>query len=271
MGRDRVGLFAAIREDHRQGMGVRAIARKHGVHRRTVREALASPVPAPRKVPERASPARDSVAPLIDAMLTADLDAPRKQRHTARRVWVAAARRARRGGVVLLCGEVRGPPPPGDRGGAEGAGGEPGGVRAAGEGAGGGGRGRLRAGHDHAGRPGGGLPPVRLPAVVLRDGGAPGLRLLRAGGAAGGARDRVRGDRRGPGGAYPLRQPDAGGDEGAAGPGPEGERPLAVVPDLVRVRRVLLRAGHRRALTRKAASRARSAGSAGTTWSPSRA
>jgi transposase len=88
MGRDRVGLFAAVREDHRQGMGVRAIARKHGVHRRAVREALASPVPAPRKVPERASPARDSVAPLIDAMLIEDLDAPRKQRHTARRAWV---------------------------------------------------------------------------------------------------------------------------------------------------------------------------------------
>jgi transposase len=87
MGRDRVALFAAVREDHRQGMGIRAIARKHGVHRRTVREALATPVPAPRKVPERASPARDSVAPLIDAMLAEDLDAPRKQRHTARRVW----------------------------------------------------------------------------------------------------------------------------------------------------------------------------------------
>jgi transposase len=87
MGRDRVGLFVAVREDHRQGMGVRAIARKHGVHRRTVREALGSPVPAPRKVPERASPARDSVAPLIDAMLAGDLEAPRKQRHTARRVW----------------------------------------------------------------------------------------------------------------------------------------------------------------------------------------
>ena len=87
MGRDRVALFAAVREDHRRGMGVRAIARKYGVHRRTVREALGSPVPAPRKVPERASPARDAVAPLIDAMLTEDLDAPRKQRHTARRVW----------------------------------------------------------------------------------------------------------------------------------------------------------------------------------------
>ena len=87
MGRDRVALFAAIREDHRRGEGIRAIARKHGVHRRTVREALESPVPAPRKVPGRASPARDAVAPLIDAMLAEDLDAPRKQRHTARRAW----------------------------------------------------------------------------------------------------------------------------------------------------------------------------------------
>jgi transposase len=87
MGRDRVALFAAVREDHRAGMGIRAIARKYGVHRRTVREALGSPVPAPRKVPERESPARDSVAPLIDAMLREDLDAPRKQRHTARRAW----------------------------------------------------------------------------------------------------------------------------------------------------------------------------------------
>ena len=55
MGRDKVRLFAAIREDHRQGLGVRALSRRYGVHRRTVREALASPVPAPRKVPERAS------------------------------------------------------------------------------------------------------------------------------------------------------------------------------------------------------------------------
>ena len=39
-------------------------------------------------MPERASPARDAVAPLIDAMLAEDLGAPRKQRHTARRAWV---------------------------------------------------------------------------------------------------------------------------------------------------------------------------------------
>jgi transposase len=40
MGRDKVALFAMIREDRRAGMGIRAIARKHGVHRRTVHEAL---------------------------------------------------------------------------------------------------------------------------------------------------------------------------------------------------------------------------------------
>jgi transposase len=87
MGRDKVRLFAVIREDHRQGLGVRALARKYGVHRRTVREALASPVPAPRKVPVREARVREAVAGLIDAMLAEDLDAPRKQRHTARRVW----------------------------------------------------------------------------------------------------------------------------------------------------------------------------------------
>jgi transposase len=88
MGRDKVSLYAQIRDDSRElGLGVRALARRHGVHRRVVREALASPVPAPRKVPARDSPVLDAVAGLIDVMLAQDLDAPRKQRHTARRIW----------------------------------------------------------------------------------------------------------------------------------------------------------------------------------------
>jgi transposase len=88
MGRDKVDLFARIRDDHRRlGLGVRALSRKYDVHRRTVREALESPVPAPRKMPERESPVLDAVAELIDVMLREDLDAPRKQRHTSRRMW----------------------------------------------------------------------------------------------------------------------------------------------------------------------------------------
>lgn len=84
----RVELFAAIRFDwQRNRMPVRALARKYDVHRRTVRQAIASPVPPDRKVPERAAPVREAVAGWIDEMLAEDLAAPRKQRHTARRIF----------------------------------------------------------------------------------------------------------------------------------------------------------------------------------------
>ena len=84
----RVELFAAIRFDwQRYQMPVRALARKYDVHRRTVRQAIASPVPPDRKVPARAAPVRETVAGWIDEMLREDLAAPRKQRHTARRVF----------------------------------------------------------------------------------------------------------------------------------------------------------------------------------------
>jgi transposase len=84
----RVELFAAIRFDwQRNQMPIRALARKYDVHRRTVRQAIASPVPPERKVPERAAPVREAVAGWIDEMLAEDLAAPRKQRHTARRVF----------------------------------------------------------------------------------------------------------------------------------------------------------------------------------------
>ena len=63
------------------------LARRHGVHRRTVRQALADATPPPRKAPEREAGAFGPYEPGVRAWLTADLDAPRKQRHTARRVW----------------------------------------------------------------------------------------------------------------------------------------------------------------------------------------
>lgn len=68
-------------------MSVRALARKYQVHRRTVREALSSAWPRPRKKSPPRKSRLDPFKPAIDAMLRADLDAPRKQRHTAKRIF----------------------------------------------------------------------------------------------------------------------------------------------------------------------------------------
>ncbi len=85
--RSRVDVFAEIRRDARvEGLSVRELARRHGVHRRTVRQALESAEPPARKTQLRAAPRLDRFKPAIDAMLTTDLDAPRKQRHTATRI-----------------------------------------------------------------------------------------------------------------------------------------------------------------------------------------
>lgn len=83
----RVELFAAIRRDKRvEGLSIRQLAERHKVHRRTVRQALASAVPPERKTPVRVSRRLEEFKPVIDAMLRGDLDSPHKQRHTARRV-----------------------------------------------------------------------------------------------------------------------------------------------------------------------------------------
>jgi hypothetical protein len=84
----RVEVFAAIRRDRRDDptVSARTLAKRHGVSRRTVAMALANAVPLQRKaLPPRVS-VLDPVVERIDDMLWSDVSAPRKQRHTVRRI-----------------------------------------------------------------------------------------------------------------------------------------------------------------------------------------
>jgi transposase len=83
-----VELFENIRREYEFGEGtIAGVARKLGVHRRMVREAIRSALPMARKKPDRPYWKLGPFIPLIEDMLAADHIAPRKQRHTAHRIW----------------------------------------------------------------------------------------------------------------------------------------------------------------------------------------
>jgi transposase len=84
----RVEQFEQIRRDRdREGLSIRGLAARHGVHRRTVKQALLSPVPPAKRSPVgRPAPKLGPYRAVIDSWLEADRGAPRKQRHTARRI-----------------------------------------------------------------------------------------------------------------------------------------------------------------------------------------
>lgn len=87
MPRSKVELYAAIRRDGRAGLSQRAVMARYGVGRSTVLAAEASAWPAQRRVTDPRASKLDPYKPTIDRWLTADLDAPRKQRHTAKRIF----------------------------------------------------------------------------------------------------------------------------------------------------------------------------------------
>ena len=138
----RVEQFEQIRRDRdREGLSIRALAVVTGCIAGRCRQALASAVPPAKRAPVgRPAPKLGPYRAVIDAWLEADREAPRKQRHTARRICQrlvdehgaeVAERRC-----VGTCGRASA------RAGVAGRGG----VRAAGSRAGGGGRGRLGRG-----------------------------------------------------------------------------------------------------------------------------
>jgi transposase len=80
--------FGKIRCAFRDGLSIREIARTFHLSRRTVRKALRQPEPPPytRSQP-RPAPKLGPFQGVIDALLTADEQAPPKQRHTAMQVF----------------------------------------------------------------------------------------------------------------------------------------------------------------------------------------
>ncbi len=80
-------LFEEIRRGYAAGETILGLARKYGVHRRMVRQALADAMPPPRKKWVRELPKMGPVKEFVDGILQADQQAPRKQRHTAHRIW----------------------------------------------------------------------------------------------------------------------------------------------------------------------------------------
>src|SRR5437868_935564 len=86
--RAQVELFEQIRREYEFGIGtIKGVAKKLGVHRRMVRQALKDAMPAERKTPQRESPKMDQVKGFIDAILASDQKMPRKQRHTSTRIY----------------------------------------------------------------------------------------------------------------------------------------------------------------------------------------
>ncbi|MFF9113900.1 hypothetical protein [Streptomyces sp. NPDC014805] len=85
--KSKVDLYAAIRPDARVGMSNRALQRRYGVGFRTVRAAMESVWPEPRQQPPPRKARVDAFKSAIDHMLRADLDAPRKRRHTVKRIF----------------------------------------------------------------------------------------------------------------------------------------------------------------------------------------
>jgi hypothetical protein len=96
--RAKVELFEQIRRQYEFGVGsIKEVARKLGVHRRMVRQALADARPPARKPSERERPVVGRLISFIDAILESDRSAPRKQRHTAHRIFVRIVAKCRSG------------------------------------------------------------------------------------------------------------------------------------------------------------------------------
>ncbi len=84
-----VDLYGRVRRAHFvEGMSIRQVARMFNLHRNTVNKMLEYSVPPgyQRQQPPR-RPKLDAYTPVIDQILQSDHARPKKQRHTAKRIF----------------------------------------------------------------------------------------------------------------------------------------------------------------------------------------
>ena len=85
--RAKVELYEKIRREFESGGTILGVAKKLGVHRRMVREAIRNAIPPTRKKVQRETTRLVAEVMLfIHQILVGDQQAPRKQRHTAQRI-----------------------------------------------------------------------------------------------------------------------------------------------------------------------------------------
>ena len=110
----KVDQFGRIQRAHRDGMSIREISRRFGHSRKTVRKSLAYAAPPeytrrqPAERPKLTAVFRDH----IEQILKDDESQPRKQRHTAKRIFERLQNRAIR--AVMTKSVVCGIPSPTD-------------------------------------------------------------------------------------------------------------------------------------------------------------
>ena len=96
--------YTRIRQSHRDGMSVRAIARTFHHSRRKVREVLTNPEPKPyTRSGEPSAGKLGGFHPIIQQILADDEQAPPKQRHTFRRIFERLRDEHGYGGVTMPC------------------------------------------------------------------------------------------------------------------------------------------------------------------------
>lgn len=85
----KVQLFEQVRKDYfLSQLSIRQIAKHYKIHRRMVRQAIADPNPPARQFPEfQKTVLTDELKAVIDQWLLSDRKAPKKQRHTALRIF----------------------------------------------------------------------------------------------------------------------------------------------------------------------------------------